>query len=108
MDRARRTLEEQRSAAPELEDSRYIIRAYVPPVRLFVIGAAHIAQALLPMAALAGFQVHLIEPREAFGADSRPDLTETWWQAARRDSRFHPRRDHRDPLPTLNRFSVSE
>ncbi len=71
VDRARQSLEEQRSAAAEMEDSRYIIRAYVPPPRLFVVGAVHIAQALLPMAGLAGFQVHLIEPREAFGADKR-------------------------------------
>ena len=71
VDRARQSLDEQRSVAAEMQGSRYIIRAYVPPVRLFVVGAVHIAQALLPMAALAGFQVHLIDPREAFGADKR-------------------------------------
>ena len=71
VDRARHSIDEQRSAAVEMEDSRYIIRAYVPPARLFVVGAVHIAQALLPMAALAGFQVYLIDPREAFGADQR-------------------------------------
>jgi len=71
VDRARQSLDEQRSAAAEIEGSRYIIRPYMPPARLFVVGAVHIAQALLPMAALAGFQVHLIDPREAFGADQR-------------------------------------
>jgi xanthine dehydrogenase accessory factor len=69
--RALRSVEEQRSAAAETEDSRYLIRAYVPPARLFVVGAVHIAQALLPMASLAGFEVHLIEPREAFGTPGR-------------------------------------
>ena len=58
VDRARQSLEEQRSAAAEMEDARYMIRAYVPLPRLFVVGAVHIAQALLPMAGLAGFQVH--------------------------------------------------
>jgi xanthine dehydrogenase accessory factor len=71
VDRARQSLEEQRSAAAEMEDARYMIRAFVPLPRLFVVGAVHIAQALLPMAGLAGFQVHLIDPREAFGADRR-------------------------------------
>ncbi len=36
-----------------------------------VIGAVHIAQALIPMAGLAGFKVYLIDPREAFGAAAR-------------------------------------
>lgn len=71
VDTARRLLDEQRSATVEIADSRFLIRAYVPPPRLIVIGAVHIAQALLPMAEFAGFQVHLIDPREAFGADNR-------------------------------------
>lgn len=71
---ARRFLKKQQSAAVESSGSRYIIRVFVPPPRLVVIGAVHIAQALLPMAVLAGFQVHLIDPREAFSADIRfPD-----------------------------------
>jgi len=71
LDRARRALAEQRSTAAEAGNDRYIIRVYVPPPRLFVVGAVHIAQALLPMATMAGFQAHLIDPREAFGADQR-------------------------------------
>ena len=81
VERARHALEEQRSVAAEMEDSRYVIRAYVPPPRLFVVGAVHIAQALLPMAGLAGFQVHLIDPREAFGAEPRfpgIDINHQW------------------------------
>lgn len=64
-------LRKQRSVAVEISGSRFIVRAYVPPPRLLVIGAVHIAQALLPMAGLAGFQTSLIDPREAFGADNR-------------------------------------
>lgn len=71
VDTARRCLAEQRSVAVEIADSRFLIRAYVPPPRLIVVGAVHIAQALLPMAELAGFQVHLIDPRTAFGAEER-------------------------------------
>ena len=36
------------------------------PAGLVVVGAVHIAQALAPMAKLAGFEVTVIDPREAF------------------------------------------
>jgi xanthine dehydrogenase accessory factor len=42
-----------------------------PRLRLAVVGAVHIAQALLPMARLAGYQVTLIDPRSAFAAAER-------------------------------------
>ncbi len=42
------------------------VRVYAPPPRLVVIGAVHIAQVLMPMATLAGFDVTLIDPRDAF------------------------------------------
>ena len=70
-DAARRCLTEHRSSAVEIDGSRFIVRTYAPPSRLIVIGAVHIAQALLPMAEQAGFEVHLIDPRTAFGAAAR-------------------------------------
>jgi xanthine dehydrogenase accessory factor len=42
-----------------------------PPLRMVVVGAVHIAQALVPMARLAGWDVTLIDPREAFGSETR-------------------------------------
>ena len=42
-----------------------------PPLRLVVVGAVHIAQALLPMARLAGYDPVLVDPRPAFGAQHR-------------------------------------
>lgn len=42
-----------------------------PPLRLAVVGAVHIAQSLLPMAWLCGYDCTLIDPREAFGAAAR-------------------------------------
>jgi xanthine dehydrogenase accessory factor len=47
-----------------------------PPLRLMVIGAVHVAQALLPMAALLGFDVTLIDPRDAFASETRFPGTE--------------------------------
>ena len=42
-----------------------------PPLRLIVVGAVHIAQALIPMARIAGYGVTLIDPRQAFGSEQR-------------------------------------
>ncbi len=55
----------------------------VPPPRLMVIGAVHISQALGPIAAAAGFDMTVVDPRTAFatperfpGIDLRPDWPE--------------------------------
>jgi xanthine dehydrogenase accessory factor len=42
-----------------------------PPLRLFVVGAVHIAQPLAPMASLAGYDVTVVDPRRAFATDER-------------------------------------
>ncbi|MEC9434086.1 MAG: XdhC family protein [Pseudomonadota bacterium] len=42
-----------------------------PPLRLIVVGAVHIAQALMPMARLAGYDASLVDPRDAFGSAAR-------------------------------------
>jgi xanthine dehydrogenase accessory factor len=50
-----------------------------------IIGAVHIAQALVPMAALAGYDVTVIDPREAFASPARfPEtrLLHDWPDAA--------------------------
>ncbi len=44
----------------------YLVRVYAPPARMVIVGAVHIAQALAPMAQLAGFDVTVIDPREGF------------------------------------------
>lgn len=53
------------------EDGRRFIQIHNPPLRLLVVGAVHIAQALVPMARLAGHDVTVIDPRPAFGAEAR-------------------------------------
>jgi xanthine dehydrogenase accessory factor len=54
-----------------LDDSRSFVAIHNPPLRLIVVGAVHIAQALVPMARIAGYDPTLIDPREAFGSESR-------------------------------------
>ena len=60
---------------------RAFLQVFNPPLRLMVIGAVHIAQALAPMASLAGYHVTVVDPRRAFATDSRfPDvaMTQDW------------------------------
>jgi len=54
-----------------LEETGEFIAIFNPPLRMLVVGAVHIAQALLPMTRLAGYDPLLIDPREAFGASAR-------------------------------------
>jgi xanthine dehydrogenase accessory factor len=52
------------------------VQIFNPPLRLILIGAVHIAQSLVPMAALAGYEVIVIDPRRAWASDLRfPDVT---------------------------------
>ena len=68
---ARAGLRSDRSGTVEADGARYFIRVYNPPLRLAVIGAVHIAQALAPIAALAGYEVTVIDPRRAFATEMR-------------------------------------
>jgi xanthine dehydrogenase accessory factor len=52
------------------EDGRFIA-IHNPPLRLIVVGAVHIAQPLLQMARLCGYDGTLIDPRSAFGSALR-------------------------------------
>jgi xanthine dehydrogenase accessory factor len=50
---------------------RLFVNCYRPGPRLIMIGAVHVAQALAPMAALAGFDVVVVDPRGAYAAAAR-------------------------------------
>jgi xanthine dehydrogenase accessory factor len=53
------------------EDGKTFVAVHNPPLRLIIVGAVHIAQALVPMARIAGYDPAIIDPREAFASDSR-------------------------------------
>lgn len=61
----------ERSATIEDSGRRFFINVLSPPRRLAVVGAVHIAQQLVPMAAMAGYDVTVIDPRSAFASDAR-------------------------------------
>lgn len=53
------------------EDGQTFVAVHNPPLRLIVVGAVHIAQALVPMARIAGYDPVVIDPREAFASPER-------------------------------------
>ncbi|CAN5132118.1 XdhC family protein [soil metagenome] len=63
------------SAIHKLPEGEFFIHIYNPRLRLIIIGAVHIAQALIPIAAAAGYDIAVIDPRGAFAtADRFPDV----------------------------------
>jgi xanthine dehydrogenase accessory factor len=64
-------LSRDKSGIVEVESRRLFVQCHTPPPRLMIVGAVHIAQALAPMASLAGYGVTVIDPRRAFATDSR-------------------------------------
>jgi xanthine dehydrogenase accessory factor len=56
-------------------DGDWFLNPFNPPLRLVVVGAVHIAQPLTRMAALAGYDVTVIDPRTSFASENRfPDI----------------------------------
>jgi xanthine dehydrogenase accessory factor len=60
-----------KSARIEHEGQDYFLTVQVPPVRLVMIGAVHISQALAPLARIAGLDPSIIDPRTAFATPER-------------------------------------
>lgn len=57
-----------------MEETGEFVALFNPPLRMLIVGAVHIAQALVPMAKLAGYDPVLIDPRDAFASEGRfPD-----------------------------------
>lgn len=53
------------------DDGRTFVAVHNPPLRLVVVGAVHIAQALVPTARLAGYDPFVVDPRETFASEAR-------------------------------------
>ena len=60
-----------RSGTVEHDGREWLIAVEVPPVRLLLVGAVHISQALAPMAARLGLDVTVLDPRTAFATPER-------------------------------------
>ncbi|MGH8661034.1 MAG: XdhC family protein [Burkholderiales bacterium] len=68
---AARAQAEDRSRVVDRDGRRCFLRVFAQPPRLALVGAVHIAQALIPMAAAAGYDITVIDPRRAFAAETR-------------------------------------
>ncbi len=70
----RRLLQDRSGLLADAEDEDapgLFVHVHAPPLRLLVVGAVHIAQALAPAAALAGYAVTVIDPRGSFATAER-------------------------------------
>ncbi|HEY5657980.1 MAG TPA: XdhC family protein [Myxococcota bacterium] len=87
LERAREALLRDRSEILDEKDGRVFLQPFNPPLRLVIVGAVHIAQALAPMAAEAGYEVTVVDPRHAFALARRFEtaaLLHEWPDAALR------------------------
>lgn len=97
---ARRALAEDRTLLVEQGGDEILLRPYNPPVRLFVIGAVHVAQPLVAIAMAAGLDVLIIDPRDAFATEDRfpgVAIAHGWPDRILRESHL----DHRCALVAL-------
>ena len=81
LDAVRAAHRRARGATVPTERGPLFIQVFNPPLRLFVVGAVHIAQALVPMASLTGYDVTVVDPRRAFASDARfpgVDVRQDW------------------------------
>ena len=70
-----------KSGLAETEQGQVFLTVQVPPVRLVVVGAVHISQAMAPMAAALDLALTVIDPRTAFATPERfpgIDLVAEW------------------------------
>ena len=70
-----------KSSVFETEGRYFFINAYVPALRIVVIGAVHISQALVQIARAVGYSIEIIDPRTAFATPERfpeTDLHAVW------------------------------
>lgn len=94
----RERLEDDRSGT--LPSENLFVHVHNPPLRVLIVGAVHIAQALVPMARLAGYDVTVIDPRRAWATLDRfpdVDLVTEWPDDAMRAHRP----DRRSAVVTL-------
>ncbi len=72
----RRFVSDQSGVLETETGARTFARIFNPPLRMLIVGAVHIAQALTKMAAEMGYEVIVIDPRDTWGTDDRfPGVT---------------------------------
>ncbi|HUD59446.1 MAG TPA: XdhC family protein [Acetobacteraceae bacterium] len=97
---AETALRDDESGTVKLDGADWFLHAHNPPLRLIVVGAVHIAQALVPFATQCGFAITVVDPRRSFASDERfPNVAvSTAWPDEAMDE-LHP--DSRTAVVTL-------
>ncbi|MBD0270914.1 MAG: XdhC family protein [Acetobacteraceae bacterium] len=70
-DAAEAAMRDDKAGLVALGGERWFAHPHNPPVRLIVVGAVHVAQALVPMASALGLAVTVVDPRRAFATPER-------------------------------------
>ncbi|MBT8487676.1 MAG: XdhC family protein [Gemmatimonadetes bacterium] len=97
---ARIAVHDDRSTTWEANGATYLLQVFNPPVRVLVIGAVHIAQPLAQMVKHTGFDVTVIDPRQAFATEARfpgTALVRRWPEEALAETGI----DHRTAVVTV-------
>ncbi len=79
--RCANALERQEPALEAGSDGQVLVEPILPSWRMAIVGATHIAQALVPMASAAGFDAVVIDPRSAWARPERfgsATLVQSW------------------------------
>ncbi len=71
LDAARAAAQADQSRTWDGPGGALFLRVYNPPVRVVIVGAVHIAQALAPMVQLAGYDAVVVDPRRSFATGAR-------------------------------------
>lgn len=70
-DRIRSGFRTDRSGVIQVGEREAFVQIQNPPLRMVAIGAVHISQAIAPMAAQAGYDLIIVDPRTAFATEDR-------------------------------------
>ncbi|MHA1568047.1 MAG: XdhC family protein [Alphaproteobacteria bacterium] len=73
---ARQAIVDDRSGTVDHGGGQLFVHVFNAPLRMIIVGAVHIAQALAPMAGIAGYAVTVVDPRGSFATVARfPGVT---------------------------------
>ena len=60
-----------RCRSVDISGEQWFLQVLNPPLRMIIVGAVHIAHTLVPMACMAGYEVNVVDPRQAFASELR-------------------------------------
>jgi xanthine dehydrogenase accessory factor len=64
-----------KSGTVTIDGAQHFLTVHIPPVKVVVVGAVHISQAMVPMARTVGLDLTVVDPRTAFATPERfPDV----------------------------------